>query len=519
MNPRHQVSKAAVELIKKFEGYRSKAAQMADGRWTIGFGHTLTAREGAQVSEQDAEALLLYDLIAIAHAVNEQTYTPLTQNQFDALCCFAFNIGIDNFKRSSVLRRVNEGSLLQAACAMEMWRKADFEGERIVVDALVRRRSAEKTLFLTPAGGWVPAPSPIVRPKVDYDAVNFVPRQTPTTLTASMTGDKAVVEREERSSGATGPSSLGATATMTAAAAVTSRLAEIAPEPAPAEPVSAEASAAEPAAAAPAEQSDAAPAPQAPAAEEQAPETPVAAAEDVADADATAEDPILEISRTPAEPTAVPAADALSFPPPPAPVEALPREPERYTPYPSPPAVAVRNGERAFVLTPPPEEEPEVEDTPAAEAPDAFRFEPANESSPGLFDISSQPIEEATPVRSQPLVSEDHVRRLVEADERELAANFDPEIDYAPLEQARIVGLPWLGVAAAGVVLCGGGVAWGYLDHTGNSVSTAVAWGLGITGAGVFFLGAWRWLESLGMPRLDDEDEDNEGENGIQPAE
>ncbi|MBI1405208.1 MAG: glycoside hydrolase family protein [Caulobacter sp.] len=511
MNPRHQVSKAAVELIKKFEGYRSKAAQMADGRWTIGFGHTLTAREGAQVSEQDAEALLLYDLIAIAHAVNEQTYTPLTQNQFDALCCFAFNIGIDNFKRSSVLRRVNEGSLLQAACAMEMWRKADFEGERIVVDALVRRRSAEKTLFLTPAGGWVPAPSPIVRPKVDYDAVNFVPRQTPTTLNAPMTGDKAVVERDQP---AAAPAPMGATATMTAAAAVTSRLAEIAPDTAP---DTAPAAAPEPPV-------QAAPEPETvPAATEaetpaEAP-APTSAADDVADADATAEDPILEISSTPAEPTAQPAADALAFPPPPAPVETLPREPERYTPYPSSAGLAVRNGDRAFVLTPAPEEEPQVEETPAAEAPDAFRFEPANESSPGLFDISSQPIEEATPVRSQPLVSEDHVRRLVEADERELAANFDPEIDYAPLEQARIVGLPWLGVAAAGVVLCGGGVAWGYLDHTGNSVTTAVAWGLGITGAGVFFLGAWRWLESLGMPRLDDEDEDDKGENGIQPAE
>ena len=63
---------------------------------------------------------------------------------------FAFNIGLDNFLRSGVLRRINEGSLLQAACAMEMWRKADFEGERIVIDALVRRRAAEVALFLKP---------------------------------------------------------------------------------------------------------------------------------------------------------------------------------------------------------------------------------------------------------------------------------------------------------------------------------------------------------------------------------
>jgi lysozyme len=198
MKPRHQVSRAAVDLIKRFEGYRMKAAQLPDGRWTLGYGHTLTARQGATVSEQDAEALLLYDLITVAHAVNEHSYTPLNQNQFDSLVCFAFNIGVENFMRSGVLRRVNEGSLLQAACAMEMWRKADFEGERIVIDALVRRRAAEKTLFLTPTDGhWVAAPSPILRPKVDYDASCAVPKQTPTTLTSPMEGERAIALREE----------------------------------------------------------------------------------------------------------------------------------------------------------------------------------------------------------------------------------------------------------------------------------------------------------------------------------
>lgn len=197
MKPRHQVSRAAVDLIKRFEGYRQTSAQLPDGRWTIGYGHTLTARPGATVSEKDAEALLLYDLISVAHSVNEHTYTPLTQNQFDALVCFAFNIGLENFLRSGVLRRINEGSLLQAACAMEMWRKADFEGERIVIDALVRRRSAEKTLFLTPANGeWVPAPSPVLRPKIDYDASNAIPKQTPATVSTRTDGDRIVAHRE-----------------------------------------------------------------------------------------------------------------------------------------------------------------------------------------------------------------------------------------------------------------------------------------------------------------------------------
>jgi len=76
MNPRHKISPAGIELIKSFEGYRRRAAQLADGRWTIGYGHTKSAREGAEVSEADATALLLYDLMAVTSAVNDLTFTP-----------------------------------------------------------------------------------------------------------------------------------------------------------------------------------------------------------------------------------------------------------------------------------------------------------------------------------------------------------------------------------------------------------------------------------------------------------
>ena len=234
MKPRHQVSRSAIELIKRFEGYRRKAAQLPDGRWTIGYGHTLTAREGAEVSEEDAEALLIYDLIAVSHAVNEWVFTPLNQNQFDALVAFAFNIGTESFRGSAVLRRLNEGALIQAACAMELWRKAEFEGERIVVDALVRRRSAEKALFLTPLNGWVPAPSPVVRPKVDLDVSGLVPRQVPTALTAPLDGDKATLERDEaRQEHPSSQEADSVSPPAQAAAAVSSRLSGIFQETAP----------------------------------------------------------------------------------------------------------------------------------------------------------------------------------------------------------------------------------------------------------------------------------------------
>ena len=229
MQPRHQVCRAAIDTIKRFEGLRHTAAELDDGRWTIGYGHIKTARQGAEVSEADAEALLIYDLMEVSAALNAWIYTPLTQNQFDALAAFAFNIGLENFRQSAVLRRVNEGELMKAAFAMELWRKADFEGERIVVDALVRRRAAEKALFLTPSHGFVPAPSPIVRPQIDQDGPAGVPAQATVDVSAPMDGEYAVAERvapevEER------------TATDLAADAIAARLQAILDETEPTEP-------------------------------------------------------------------------------------------------------------------------------------------------------------------------------------------------------------------------------------------------------------------------------------------
>jgi lysozyme len=240
MKLRYGISPAAIELIKRFEGFRRTAAQLEDGGWTIGYGHTRSARAGAEVTEADAEALLGYDLVEVQAAVNDWTFTPLTQNQFDALTSFAFNISLDAFRHSSVLRRVNEGAMLQAACAMEMWRKADFEGERIVVDALIRRRAAEKALFLTPEDGFVAAPSAVLRPQLDYDAGAAVPRVRPTELKTDLEGDAAGPFQGEPPSGADGPVS----SSERAAAAVSARLQAIWPReealPEAAEPVAAE---------------------------------------------------------------------------------------------------------------------------------------------------------------------------------------------------------------------------------------------------------------------------------------
>jgi len=243
MRPRHQVSRAAITLIKRFEGYRRKAAQLPDGRWTIGYGHTLTAREGAEVSEADAEALLLYDMIGVAHTVSELVFADLTQNQFDALCAFAFSIGLEAFRGSDVLKRVNEGAFTQAAFALELWRKAEFEGERIVIDALVRRRAAEKLLFLTPPNdAWRPAPSAVLKPQLDEAAPDTAPHGAPAEVVTSLEGPAIAVRREDSAEPEAG------SPVQSAAAAVAARLQTLFAEEAPkaaAESAQAPASAAE----------------------------------------------------------------------------------------------------------------------------------------------------------------------------------------------------------------------------------------------------------------------------------
>lgn len=136
-----KISREGVILIKSFEGFRPRAIQRADGRWTIGYGHTQSAREGLTVSESDAELLLQYDLIPVAKAV-DTVQAALNQHQYDALASFAFSVGVDRFRTSDVLARLNAGAPAEAADALIAWN--DDSG----IDAPPRRRAAERALFV-----------------------------------------------------------------------------------------------------------------------------------------------------------------------------------------------------------------------------------------------------------------------------------------------------------------------------------------------------------------------------------
>lgn len=139
---RMKVSREGMILIKSFEGFRPRAVRDEAGRWTIGYGHTLSAREGVTVTEAEAELLLQYDLIPVVKLVNEQVAATLNQHQFDALVSFALSIGPERFLASDVARRLNAGALGEAADALIGW------PEPTSPETALRRRAAERALFV-----------------------------------------------------------------------------------------------------------------------------------------------------------------------------------------------------------------------------------------------------------------------------------------------------------------------------------------------------------------------------------
>lgn len=172
---RMKISRNGLYLIESFEGFRAKAVSLPDGRYTIGFGHAATAREGMIINREQAEQLLLWDLIPVEEAVRSLVHAPINQNQFDALVSFIFNIGIEKFKESDILKYLNQGQMVNAALAMNLWRRSIINGREILVDALIRRRAHEIAIFLEPVGTRPAAPSPVVIPLVDNTLVSHIP--------------------------------------------------------------------------------------------------------------------------------------------------------------------------------------------------------------------------------------------------------------------------------------------------------------------------------------------------------
>lgn len=138
-------------LIKREEGlcltiYTDKA-----GHPTIGYGHKILAGENFSdgITRQHAEDILTNDLVIAENTINQYVNVPLTQNQFNALVSFVFNIGVNGFLGSTALVQLNQGNYSAAADWLLPWDKITKNGVKVVWDVLKDRRSRERELFLT----------------------------------------------------------------------------------------------------------------------------------------------------------------------------------------------------------------------------------------------------------------------------------------------------------------------------------------------------------------------------------
>jgi lysozyme len=137
------IAQSTLAFIVKEEGSRNKAYKDTKGLLTIGVGHLIKADEqhliNTTLTDEQVEELLRSDLRWCSEAVESAVKVPLQQNQYDALYSLCFNIGETNFRKSTVVKRINENDLKGAADAILMWNKPAV---------LQKRRERERALFL-----------------------------------------------------------------------------------------------------------------------------------------------------------------------------------------------------------------------------------------------------------------------------------------------------------------------------------------------------------------------------------
>lgn len=138
-----KVSDKGLALIKEFEGCKLTAYKDSVGVWTIGYGHTRSARQGMTITQEQADELLAQDVARHAIGVYKALQAKLEQHQFDAVVSLAFNVGVSAVRNSTLMKMINRGDVKLAAAQFDRWNKAGGK----VLAGLVRRRAAERKMY------------------------------------------------------------------------------------------------------------------------------------------------------------------------------------------------------------------------------------------------------------------------------------------------------------------------------------------------------------------------------------
>lgn len=144
-----RLSNNGVAFIKREEGEKLTAYADSVGILTIGVGHTGAVSgkpitRGMTITQNQSTALLLSDIAWVESSIGKSVKVPLTQNQYDALCSFVFNVGKSAFENSTLLKKLNASDYAGAADQLLQWKRAGN-----IPDLLLPRRKRERELFKT----------------------------------------------------------------------------------------------------------------------------------------------------------------------------------------------------------------------------------------------------------------------------------------------------------------------------------------------------------------------------------
>ena len=138
-------------LIKKYEGFSEKPYKCSAGVPTIGYGSTFylngnkVTMKDSPISEEVALSILFSVVEDFSKKVEKLLKVSVNQNQFDALVDFAYNLGIGNLQKSTLLKLVNNKDFVGASKQFKLWNKANGK----VLNGLTKRRKEEEELFLS----------------------------------------------------------------------------------------------------------------------------------------------------------------------------------------------------------------------------------------------------------------------------------------------------------------------------------------------------------------------------------
>lgn len=134
---------SATDIVQAFEGCRLTAYQDVRGIWTIGYGHTEGVYEGMTCTQEQADAWLATDLATAQSELLAYSPGPFAPGAEDALTSFVFNLGIGNYRTSTLRLFVNSGQWAQVKSELLKW---DHSGGQVIA-GLYRRRQAEAAMI------------------------------------------------------------------------------------------------------------------------------------------------------------------------------------------------------------------------------------------------------------------------------------------------------------------------------------------------------------------------------------